>query len=154
MFQQAGYATGGVGKWALGDADTAGAPWRKGMDEFFGYLDQTHAHTYYPDFLWRDGQRLEIASNQQGKRTVYSHDLFADQALDFIRRHQDQPFFFYGAGLFAHASQSAIGAGPSAVRHHPTHSGAPATIRQARRSGRAIANASGSGDVCRAIASR
>lgn len=103
MFQQAGYATGGVGKWALGDADTAGAPWRKGMDEFFGYLDQTHAHTYYPDFLWRDGQRLEIASNQQGKRTVYSHDLFADQALDFIRRHQDQPFFFYAAFTIPHA---------------------------------------------------
>lgn len=103
MFQQAGYATGGVGKWALGDADTAGAPWRKGMDEFFGYLDQTHAHTYYPDFLWRDGQRLEIAGNQEGKRTVYSHDLFADQTLDFIRRHQDQPFFFYTAFTIPHA---------------------------------------------------
>lgn len=103
MFQQAGYATGGVGKWALGDADTDGAPWRKGMDEFFGYLDQTHAHTYYPDFLWRDGQRLEIAGNQEGKRTVYSHDLFADQTLDFIRRHQDQPFFFYTAFTIPHA---------------------------------------------------
>ncbi len=60
MIQHAGYATGGVGKWALGDAETTGAPWRKGMDEFFGYLDQRHAHTYYPDFLWRDGRRVEI----------------------------------------------------------------------------------------------
>jgi arylsulfatase A-like enzyme len=68
MFQQAGYATGGVGKWSLGDADTISAPWRIGMDEFFGYLDQTHAHTYYPDFLWRDGQRYEIPENRDGGR--------------------------------------------------------------------------------------
>jgi len=103
MFRQAEYATGGVGKWALGDAETAGAPWRKGMDEFFGFLDQTHAHTYYPDFLWRDGRRVEIQGNQDGERTVYSHDLFAEQTLDFIRRHQDQPFFFYAAFTIPHA---------------------------------------------------
>jgi arylsulfatase A len=103
MLQQAGYATGGVGKWALGDAETSGAPWRKGMDEFFGYLDQTHAHTYYPDFLWRDGRRFEIPGNTDGQRTVYSHDLFADQALDFIRRHRAKPFFFYAAFTIPHA---------------------------------------------------
>jgi arylsulfatase A len=103
MFQQAGYATGGVGKWALGDAETAGAPWRKGMDEFFGYLDQTHAHTYYPEFLWRNGKRFEVAGNAAGKRTIYSHDLFAQQALDFIRRHKDEPFFFYAAFTIPHA---------------------------------------------------
>lgn len=103
MFQRAGYATGGVGKWGLGDAETAGAPWRKGMDEFFGYLDQTHAHTYYPDFLWRDGERFEIPGNAAGKRAVYSHDLFAEQTLDFIRRHKDVPFFFYAAFTIPHA---------------------------------------------------
>src|SRR5687767_14920252 len=48
VLQQAGYATGGIGKWALGLEGSTGAPERKGMDEFFGYLDQTHAHTYYP----------------------------------------------------------------------------------------------------------
>lgn len=103
MFQGAGYATGGVGKWALGDAETAGAPWRQGMDEFFGYLDQTHAHTYYPDFLWRNGRRFEIAGNAAGQRAVYSHDLFAEQALNFIRRHKDEPFFFYAAFTIPHA---------------------------------------------------
>ncbi|MCL4207357.1 MAG: arylsulfatase [Pirellulaceae bacterium] len=103
MFQQAGYATGGVGKWSLGDADTISAPWRVGMDEFFGYLDQTHAHTYYPDFLWRDGQRYEIPENRDGGRKVYSHDLFAAQTLDFIRRHRERPFFFYAAFTIPHA---------------------------------------------------
>jgi len=103
MFKAAGYATGGVGKWALGDHDTVSAPWKKGFDEYFGYLDQTHAHTYYPDHLWKDGQRIEIPENAAGQRAVYSHDLFAEQALDFIRRHQEEPFFFYAAFTIPHA---------------------------------------------------
>jgi arylsulfatase A-like enzyme len=103
MFKEAGYATGGIGKWALGDADTISAPWRKGMDEFFGYLDQTHAHTYYPDFLWRDGQRFIVSGNEHGRRETYSHDLFAEQTLDFIRRHKQEPFFFYAAFTIPHA---------------------------------------------------
>ncbi|MBI5799172.1 MAG: arylsulfatase [Verrucomicrobia bacterium] len=103
MLKQAGYATGGIGKWALGDGDTTGAPWKKGMDEFFGYLDQTHAHGYYPDFLWRDGQRVDIPQNKNGKRAAYSHDLFVDFALDFIKRHKGGPFFFYGAFTIPHA---------------------------------------------------
>jgi arylsulfatase A-like enzyme len=103
MLQQAGYKTGGTGKWALGDHHTTGAPWKKGMDEFFGYLDQTHAHGYYPDFLWRNGKRIEIPENKDGKRAAYSHDLFVDFALDFIRRHKDGPFFFYGAFTIPHA---------------------------------------------------
>lgn len=103
MLKEAGYATGGIGKWALGDHDTTGAPWLKGMDEFFGYLDQTHAHTYYPDHLWKNGERFEIPENADGKREVYSHDLFADFALDFIRRHKEGPFFFYGAFTIPHA---------------------------------------------------
>ena len=103
MLNEAGYATGGIGKWALGDHDSTGAPWRKGMDEFFGYLDQTHAHTHYPDHLWKNGERFEIPENADGKREVYSHDLFAEFALDFIRRHKDEPFFFYGAFTIPHA---------------------------------------------------
>ncbi len=103
MFQQAGYATGGVGKWALGDHDSTGAPWRKGFDEFLGYLDQTHAHGHYPDHLWKNGRRLDIPENAAGKRATFSHDLFTAQALDFIRGHKDKPFFFYAAFTLPHA---------------------------------------------------
>ncbi|MDQ3624170.1 MAG: arylsulfatase [Verrucomicrobiota bacterium] len=101
--RHAGYATGGVGKWGLGLPESTGAPWRKGFAEFFGYLDQTLAHSYYPDHLWRDGKRVEVPENRGGQRRVYSHDLFADAALDFIRRHKDEPFFFYGAFTIPHA---------------------------------------------------
>lgn len=106
MIKKAGYKTGVVGKWALGQEETAGAPWEKGVDEFLGYLDQTHAHTYYPDHLWKDGKRMEIPENQKGQRAVYSHDLFVDQSLDFIRRHKDGPFFFYAALTIPHAEMA------------------------------------------------
>lgn len=103
LLKQAGYKTGGIGKWALGDAETSGSPWQKGMDEFFGYLDQTHAHGYYPEYLWRNGSRFEIPENKNGQRRVYSHDLFVEFALDFIERNKHEPFFFYGAFTIPHA---------------------------------------------------
>ena len=103
MLKQAGYTTGGIGKWALGLEGSTGAPEQKGMDHFFGYLDQTHAHTHYPDYLWRNGRRVEIAENKDGRRAMYSHDLFTQEALTFIRQHQDKPFFFYAAYTLPHA---------------------------------------------------
>ena len=106
MMKKAGYKTGVVGKWALGQEETAGAPWEQGVDEFLGYLDQTHAHTYYPDHLWKNGQRLEIPENQMGQRAVYSHDLFVEQTLDFIRRQKEGPFFFYAALTIPHAEMA------------------------------------------------
>jgi arylsulfatase A len=38
MLQSAGYATGGFGKWGLGDLQTDGVPSKHGFDDFFGYL--------------------------------------------------------------------------------------------------------------------
>jgi arylsulfatase A-like enzyme len=95
LLKKAGYATGGFGKWGLGDNGTEGAPWRQGFDEFFGYLHQVHAHWYYPEFLYDNGRRFPLKGNENGKRTTYSHDVIADRALDFIRRHKDEPFFCY-----------------------------------------------------------
>ena len=101
--KQAGYRTGVVGKWGLGLEGSTGAPGKKGVDEFLGYLDQTHAHTHYPDFVWRNDRRIEIPENRDGGRAVYAQDLFARVALDFIRRHQDRPFVLYGAFTLPHA---------------------------------------------------
>ena len=101
--KQAGYRTGVVGKWGLGLEGSTGAPWKKGVDEFLGFLDQGHAHTHYPDFVWRNDRRIEIPENRDGGRAVYAQDLFARVALDFIRRHQDRPFVLYGAFTLPHA---------------------------------------------------
>ena len=38
ILQEAGYATGLVGKWGLGEAGTSGVPNRQGFDYFYGYL--------------------------------------------------------------------------------------------------------------------
>ena len=58
LLQQAGYTTGLVGKWGLGHEGSPGIPTRQGFDYFFGYLDQHHAHNYYPHFLVRNENRV------------------------------------------------------------------------------------------------
>jgi arylsulfatase A-like enzyme len=95
VLKEAGYATGIFGKWGLGDHGTTGVPYRQGFDEFYGYLHQVHAHFFYPWFLWRNDQRDVLAENNDTERLQYSHDLIADEALGFIRRHRDEPFFLY-----------------------------------------------------------
>ncbi len=102
VLKRGGYATGAFGKWGLGDAGSAGVPNRQGFDEFFGQLNQTHAHFHYPAFLWRNEQRVELADNWNGQRRRYAHDLVVDEAMDFIRRHRDRPFFLYLALALPH----------------------------------------------------
>jgi uncharacterized sulfatase len=65
LLQDAGYATGGFGKWGLGDAGSTGAPSRHGFDEFFGYLHQVHAHSYHPEFLWDNEKKYSLRALQR-----------------------------------------------------------------------------------------
>jgi arylsulfatase A-like enzyme len=95
VLQQAGYATGIFGKWGLGDHGTTGVPYKQGFDEFYGYLHQVHAHFFYPWFLWQNDEKHVLAENNDKERKQYSHDLIAERALDFIRRHREEPFFLY-----------------------------------------------------------
>jgi arylsulfatase A-like enzyme len=95
VLKGAGYATGGFGKWGLGDNGTDGAPWKQGFDEFVGYLNQVHAHYYYPEFIYDNDRRLPLEGNKGGERVTYSHDVIANRALDFIRKNRDKPFFCY-----------------------------------------------------------
>ncbi len=111
LLKEAGYATGLVGKWGLGEADSTGVPNRKGFDYFFGYLNQTHAHNYYPDFLWRNGEKVPLEGNVQSQtrgvaaqKAQYTPDLFAREALHFVERHRDRPFFLYYATIVPHAN--------------------------------------------------
>jgi arylsulfatase A-like enzyme len=95
VLKEAGYATGIFGKWGLGDHGTEGVPYQQGFDEFYGYLHQVHAHFFYPWFLWRNDQRHVLSENVGEKEEQYSHDLIADEALGFVRRHKEGPFFLY-----------------------------------------------------------
>ena len=96
--QKAGYKTGLYGKWGLGMDGTPGHPNRQGFDEFFGYLNQQHAHSYYTDHLFRNETKVPLEKGQ------YSHDLIMDEALGFVRRNQANPFFLYLAVTIPHAS--------------------------------------------------
>jgi len=98
VLKKAGYATGGFGKWGLGDAGSAGVPSKHGFDEFFGYLHQVHAHNYYTPFLWDNEKRVELPKG------TYSADLIADKTLDFVRRHKDSPFFLYATWTLPHGN--------------------------------------------------
>jgi len=93
--KQAGYVTGGIGKWGLGNPGTEGAPDRQGFDHFYGYLDQVHAHEHYTDWLWRNGQEEKILGNAGGERWTHSHDLFEKDTLDFIEKNKNKRFFLY-----------------------------------------------------------
>jgi arylsulfatase A-like enzyme len=103
VLKGAGYATGLIGKWGLGEPGTSGTPNKKGFDEFFGYLNQTHAHDYWTDYLFRNEEKITIKENLDKKQGVYSEDLFATEALSFIERHKDHPFFLYLALTIPHA---------------------------------------------------
>ena len=103
LFKKAGYATAAIGKWGLGDKpDGQGSPNKHGFDLFFGYLNQGKAHHYYPDYLWKNGKKIEFPDNPT-KRTKYSHDLFTKEALDFIENNKKKPFFLYLAYTIPHS---------------------------------------------------
>lgn len=102
LFQRAGYRTGAFGKWGLGDIDSTGVPWKHGFDQFFGYLHQTHAHTYYPAYLWDNGRRVEMPGNRGGARGQYSASLIADRTFSFLERQDARPFFLYAAWTLPH----------------------------------------------------
>ena len=118
LLQKAGYATALIGKWGLGGPGSTGTPNEQGFDYFFGYLCQRHAHNYYPEFLFRNDQRVPLEGNKipnprsDGagvaiERTQYSHDLIAAEALQFIVKNKDRPFFLYLAATLPHANNEA-----------------------------------------------
>lgn len=128
LLKQAGYATGIVGKWGLGEPETTGIPNRQGFDHWFGYLNQRHAHNYYPDYLWRNEEKVELANevrdvNPPGgvatKRVQYSHDLFTADALDFVTQHKNGPFFLYLAYTIPHANNEARNEGMEVPSYGP-----------------------------------
>ena len=114
LLGEAGYATGGFGKWGLGDIDTEGVPEKQGFDLFYGYYHQVHAHFFYPDYLVRNGTRVSLPGNrgfyrsnpeagffpatdpESGLQRRFAQDLIFEETLDFIReRHDEGPFFCY-----------------------------------------------------------
>ena len=116
ILKNSGYHTGLAGKWGLGNENTSGVPQKKGFDEFVGYLDQTHAHNYYTDYLWRFDPRtgwddkVIFPENQALDKKMYMPDLFTKAALNFVQINKQtalnhhRPFFLYLATIIPHAN--------------------------------------------------
>ncbi|BDS05141.1 N-acetylgalactosamine-6-sulfatase [Oceaniferula spumae] len=104
MLKKAGYATGGFGKWGLGNEGTSGVPENQGFDLWYGYYDQKHAHNYYPEFLVQNSKKVMLPKNANGKKGDYTHYLVVEQTLKFIEDHKDEPFFCYAAWTPPHGS--------------------------------------------------
>ena len=102
LAKQAGYKTACIGKWGLGGRHTTGDPNRVGFDHFFGYYDQRDAHYFYIDWLWRNGDPVELKDNPKLKNQ-YSHDLLFAESVRWIKRNKEQPFFLYLALTIPHA---------------------------------------------------
>lgn len=111
-----GYVTGMTGKWGLGEPGSTGDPMFKGFDEWFGFLNQNHAHTHYPDYLWKNQEKVTIDANVGGRRGQHTHELFTNFAFDFIRRRHAQPFFLYLPYTLPHQEMAVPSLGPYADR--------------------------------------
>jgi arylsulfatase len=104
LLKAKGYTTGAMGKWGLGMWDTTGSPLKHGFDHFYGYNCQGHAHTHYPTYLYRDGQRFELPGNNGETGDSYSQDLFEKEAIAFVEKYKDRPFFLYLPFIVPHAA--------------------------------------------------
>lgn len=127
LLQQQGYATAAVGKWGLGGPGSSGEPSRQGIDFFFGYNCQRHAHNFYPSYLCRNDQRIplrnaDFAAHQALPATAdrhdranyeryagpdYAPDLSADEMIGFVRANAARPFFLFFASTIPHLALQA-----------------------------------------------
>jgi arylsulfatase A len=125
LLQAQGYVTGAFGKWGLGGPASSGEPLNQGINRFFGYNCQSHAHSYYPSYLWSDNTRILLkndpavpghASLKKGadpsdprsydifKGQDYAPDRINEQVLNFVRSNKDRPFFLYYPTVIPHVA--------------------------------------------------
>lgn len=103
LLKTRGYKTALFGKWGLGGFDVDSHPNDKGFDQFFGYLNQQHAHNSYPEHLWENKSEFFLPENWFDRQKTFSNDLFTERALKFIAAEKANPFFLYLTYTIPHA---------------------------------------------------
>lgn len=120
LLKRIGYVTAVIGKWGLGQPDMGGetgVPSKQGFDESFGFYNHRHAHNYYPSHLWRNEKKQALrnvveketadGAGVASKKVDYAHDLITEDALSFVKRNKDRPFFLYWCPTIPHANNEA-----------------------------------------------
>ena len=104
LLRPAGYHSGIIGKWHLGAHIPTSHPMKRGFDEFYGHLGG--GHVYFPEKLTiRRSQ--DVKGESESYRTwlmknfepvpprKYLTDDFSDEAVSFVERNRDWPFFLF-----------------------------------------------------------
>lgn len=103
MLKPAGYHCGMIGKWHLGLGEPK-RPLNRGFDEFYGFLNG--AHSYYesdPTFGEQHNRWPMFRNEKIVEMSGYLTDVFSDEAVDFIERNKEKPFFLYLAYNAVHS---------------------------------------------------
>jgi len=125
VLQRQGYVTGAFGKWGLGGPGSCGDPLVQGINRFFGYNCQSHAHSYYPSYLWDNDKHIKLNNNppvpghkglakgadpqdprsyDEFKGQDYAPDRINAAALEFVKANKDRQFFLYYPTVIPHVA--------------------------------------------------
>jgi len=94
----AGYRTCLVNKWHLDGYDPKAAPNHRGFDEFYGWTISTvHSNSpyYYPYYRLHGDSLVTIEDNEHDAHVLHNTELSTDDAIQFIRRNKQRPFFLF-----------------------------------------------------------
>ena len=98
VLSRAGYRTCLVNKWHLDGYDPQAAPNHRGFDEFYGWTIATvHSNSpyYYPYYRLHGDSLINIKENEHDAHVRHNTEISTDDAIQFIHRNQDRPFFLF-----------------------------------------------------------
>ncbi|WP_168442073.1 sulfatase family protein [Pontiella desulfatans] len=99
LLKEQGYTTGMVGKWHLGVHEDL-RPHSRGFDFYYGFLNGSHSYEEWTNEFAKNKSKWPIFRNNEmepPQKDIYLTDLFSDEAVGFIDRNHDKPFFLYMA---------------------------------------------------------
>ncbi len=98
VLSAAGYRTCLVNKWHLDGYEPTAAPNHRGFHEFYGWLISTvesNSPYYYPFYRFHGDSLINIHENADGAHTRHNTDISTTDAISFIERNRENPFFLY-----------------------------------------------------------
>jgi arylsulfatase A-like enzyme len=90
--KERGYTNGLIGKWHLGTLPRF-HPLRRGFDEFWGFTGG--GHNYFPSPAGKGYHAPIECSYKPPAPITYLTDDIGREAVDFVQRHRDEPFFLF-----------------------------------------------------------